>query len=141
MKTKTALDHLSRAFGNLENRLLSEINHLRSLVNLLLPPLYQQHYFAQPQPQLYQPLLIPTSTMQSVPVTATAILPTEETPVDQVQNESPISEQTSNTSINDTQNIRQIDDSTEAIPISTERILEFRPVQKRQNRTKTSILK
>lgn len=139
---------MSRAFGNLENRLLNEINHLKIMLNFLLPPMYQQHYFGQPQPQLYQPLQVPTPSSVT-PATAFAKVPIETTTISQIQNESPMVEESPAIIVNDTLKPNQTNNftknttisnlkSNETISTTTERILEFRPVQKKQNRTKTT---
>lgn len=130
------VDHLSQAFGNLEHRLLNEINHLRAMINLLLPPLYQQHYFAQPKPQLYQPIL-PLST---TPLNSSNDLKSPNEPIDLMQNESPLNISSaidsSATASIDKLNLNQVtttvsmeeDTTTEAI---TEKQLKFKPVQKK----------
>lgn len=117
--------------------MLNEINHLRAMINLLLPPLYQQHYFAQPKPQLYQPLL-PLSTI-SLNATNDS-KPSGES--DQMQNESPINISSamdstaafsSSSSSIDQLNLIEVTtlpmrDTTETI---TEKQLKFKPVQKK----------
>lgn len=137
----TFTDHLSRAFGNLEYRLLHELNQLKAMLNLLLPPMYQnRHYFAQPHPALYQPLEPPlpvaTATTTAKPLTPPSPSINKSTSLaDQVQNESPLAvDSTTHTT----------EASARAEPLTTtsktvdradhvsERILEFRPVPKKQ---------
>lgn len=143
------LDHLSRALGNLENRLLNEINYLRTMINMLLPPLYQQHYFAQSNPKLYEPLESTTTTT----TTTTATTPTSidngilnssnETPEsppllsDEAENQaqpltsSPLTISAASTILN---NLEENTVSDEAVKETmTERQLKFRPVQKKTN--------
>lgn len=102
------------------------------MINLLLPPLYQQQYFAQPKPQLYEP---PLSFPQTSPNSANDFKPSNDT--DQIQNESPINatsyEDNIPISIDPQFNLNEIttlaiDDTTETI---TEKQLEFKPVQKK----------
>lgn len=127
-----SIDHLSQAFANLEHRLLNEINHLRAMINLLLPPLYQQQYFAQPKPQLYQP--IPALSTLSSNSTNGSRSPNES---DQIQNESPVnisSAAGSTTASIDTLNLSQattlsVEDDT--MGATTEKQLKFKPVQKK----------
>lgn len=113
--------------------MLNEINHLRAMINLLLPPLYQQQYFAQPKPQLYQPLL-PFSTIS---INSTND-PKASNDSEQMQNESPINITSivdNVTVANDDQQLKlnkvtplAMEHTTEAI---TEKQLEFKPVQKK----------
>lgn len=153
-------DHLSRAFANLEYRLLNEINHLRAMINLVLPPTYQQQYFAQAQPQLYEPL--PASTPSPSPITETPPKPDDTTKswssmdsTNSVQNESPLAVLYDNvtSSIQDSSKKPQYVDelvsakknsataATTTMPMSTtattttttEKILHFRPVQKKSD--------
>lgn len=109
--------------------MLSELNHMRAMINLLLPPLYQQHYFAQPQPLLYQPIQSQSSNDQSSIPTQTQLGNGTESSVsnltDAIQNESPLS----GLEI-DNQGTTEPLDTFEA---QTEKTLEFRPVQKKQN--------
>lgn len=141
------IDHMSHAFANLEYRLLTEINHLRSMINLLLPPLYQQHYFAQPQPQLYQPLPSPPSntsnvrTVQSIRTDENTQQPPEaNSQSDQIQNESPfavsqtVEISTTSTEMSSTKEVTtySTDESTDATAVPTEKSLEFKPVQKKE---------
>lgn len=126
------LEHLGQAFGNLEHRLLNEINHLRAMINLLLPPLYQQQYFAQPKPQLYQPVL-PTTTISLDSTNHSK--PANES--DQMQNESPINitSTVNNLTVPSGQQ-HQLNEITplaveHAAEASTEKQLEFKPVQKK----------
>lgn len=128
-----SLDHLSRALGNLEHRLLNELNYLRSMINMLLPPLYQQHYFAQPQPQLYQPLPSPPSNSSNSNSAQNSQTSEAVSHVsDQIQNESPYSvsptSPPTSTDVPLTKNTTSAEDSTESI---TEKQLEFKPVQKK----------
>lgn len=95
------------------------------MINLLLPPSYQQHYFAQPKPQLYQPIL-PFSTIS---LNSTNNLKTSNE-TDPMQNESPMN--ISAASI-DQLNLTEattmpMEDTTETI---TEKQLQFKPVQKK----------
>ncbi|XP_031640034.1 uncharacterized protein LOC116352001 [Contarinia nasturtii] len=143
-----ATDHLSRAFGNLEYRLLSEINHLRALINLLLPPLYQQQYFAQPQPQLYQPLpsIHPQSNLSNVvKSTQVAVQPEKTTDdpetssqLDQIQNESPFAvlSNVDNSTDAPIKKSTTINETTEPTNFTNEKHLEFKPVQKKTNERK-----
>lgn len=131
-------DHLSRAFINLESRMLGELNHLRAMINLLLPPLYQQHYVAQVQPQLYQPIQPATPNPPYSPVTRTDSVSVDtesSTPstTDAMQNESPLAGSDGETDTN-TESLAATDDQTE-------RVLEFKPVQKKQNDRIKSIQK
>lgn len=114
---------------------MNELNYLRSMINMLLPPLYQQHYFAQPQPQLYQPLPSPpsnSSNSNSVQSSQTSEAVSHVS--DQIQNESPYSvsptveSPPTSTDVPLTKNTTSIEDSTESI---TEKQLEFKPVQKK----------
>lgn len=124
-------EHLSQALGNLEHRLLNEINHLRAMINLLLPPLYQQHYFAKPKPELYQPFP-PLSTLS---LNSTNIVG-ESNESDQIQNESPTTIKlmmNNATAPIEPLNVSEsatlaTEDTTEPI---TERQLKFKPVQKK----------
>lgn len=125
-------DHLSQAFANLEHRLLNEVNHLRGMINLLLPPLYQQHYFAQPKPQLYQPILPHSTTSLN-----SANDSKSSNASDQLQNGSPTNISSaidSTTASIDKFNVSQVttvpmeEDATAAV---TEKQLQFKPVQKK----------
>lgn len=116
------------------------------MINLLLPPLYQQHYFAQPQPQLYQPVPSPTSnasnvrTVQSIRIDASTQPPEANSQSDQIQNESPfavlqtVEIPTTSTEIPNTKEATtySTEESTEATVVPTEKPLEFKPVQKKE---------
>lgn len=95
------------------------------MINLLLPPLYQQHYVAQPQPELYQP--IRTQISQDLALTQQQLVNITESTTpnssDAMQNESPLSDT----------DVQSITESSEITESQTERILEFKPVQKKQN--------
>lgn len=134
-------EHLSRAFTNLEYRLLTEINHLRSMINMLLPPLYQQHYFAQPQPYLYQPLSMPSTNSTNV-VKSTQVAPSENSSdltendshqSNEIQNESPfaVGNPAASTDTPNQKETTTIQESSEATILPTEKQLEFKPVQKK----------
>lgn len=141
MILKILAEHLSRAFGNLEYRLLNEINHLRTMINMLLPPLYQQHYFAQPQPQLYQPLPSPTTNSTNIVKSTQVASPEKSTEtasesnsnqLNEIQNESPFAIQsTVRTSASSTDTPTTAHESAEATVLPTEKQLEFKPVQKK----------
>lgn len=130
-------DHLSRSFINLENRLLAELNHLRATINLLLPPSYQQHYFAQPNPTLYQPIPTPairdaTSQMyELVNITKSSTTSKVDMPPERMQNESPLSDS----------DIQSTTETIEFPQSETERVLEFRPVHKKQHHSPKSYQK
>lgn len=138
---------MSRAFSNLEQRFLNEINQLKAMLNLLLPLAYQNHFYAQAQPHLYQTLPAPPVSQESKLQPQSNLMPT-----DQIQNESPmavsnsINESTPNeNAINLPKNettkadiipnngvtITSMRPTTERNDLSSERILEFRPVQKK----------
>lgn len=140
-KNVVTTEHLSHAFGNLEYRLLTEINHLRSMINLLLPPLYQQHYFAQPQPKLYQPLPLPstnsTNVVKSMQVSPSAksseVSESSAHQSNEIQNESPFAVATPITSTDTPyqKEVTTVQESNEATILPTEKQLEFKPVQKK----------
>lgn len=100
------------------------------MINLLLPPLYQQHYIAQPKPQLYYPLVSSDSSMTDTN-TSTEFL--TESQADQFQNESPYSISPTMANISLTDHLKQKNSSvsTTENPIEsvTEKQLKFRPVQ------------
>lgn len=127
-------DHLTRSFINLENRLLAELNHLRATINLLLPPLYQQHYFAQPNPTLYQPISSPAtpdaaSQMDESPnITKSSTTSNVDMPSEPMQNERPLSDS----------DIQPTTESIEFPQTETERLLEFKPVHKKQHQSPKS---
>lgn len=121
------------------------------MINLLLPPLYQQHYYAQPQPQLYQPLPSPSSnsstvrTVQSTQFDNRTIPEENSQQSDQIQNESPFAilqnvegpvTSTDTPSLKDTTTIAT-EESFEPTFMPTEKQLEFKPVKKSQERNKT----
>lgn len=102
------------------------------MINLMLPPLYQQHYFAQPQPHLYQSIQIPMKTQTE---NSTEILDTFESN-DSMQNESPMAV------VNSTYESNEKTNGKESFATSTEKMIRFRPVQKKQNNPlKSSTLK
>lgn len=118
---------------------------------MLLPPLYQQHYYAQPQPQLYQPLPSPPSantssshSVQNIVQNAQSSEVTSPEVSDQIQNESPFS--VSQTIENpadskdapDSKNTTTADEPPET---TTERQLEFKPVQKKPSERNKSFPK
>lgn len=121
-------DHLTRSFINLENRLLAELNHLRATINLLLPPLYQQHYFAKSNPTLYQPIPTPitqdaaSQMYESANITKSSTTSKVDMLPERMQNESPLSDS----------NIQPTTESIEFPQTETERALEFKPVHKKQ---------
>lgn len=108
------------------------------MLNILLPTMYQNNYFSQPHPVLYQPLEDPllstkTSTAKPPPTSGGNNIISS---MDQVLNESPLA-------INSTTQVPQASpsmDSTLTTPRLvdrtsghvSERILEFRPVHKKQ---------
>lgn len=105
------------------------------MINLLLPPLYQQHYFAQPQPQLYQPIRLPASqtAFQSENTTRTSFTSeSNASSIDAMQNESPMAVLNAIISAS-TETIDDKLDKIDSFASSTEKILEFRPVQKKPN--------
>lgn len=132
-------DHLTRSFINLENRLLAELNHLRATINLLLPPLYQQHYFANPNPTLYQPIPIPTPTIrdeasqmyESANITKSSTTNKIDMSPEHMQNESPLSDS----------DVQHTTESIEFSPSESERVLEFKPVHKKQHHSTKSYKK
>lgn len=109
------------------------------MINLLLPPLYQQHFFAQPQPQLYHPITAPTqntTNLQSINVTK----PESNSEFsNQMQNESPLiaaqTEDPPNSVEESTFTTGYITEPT------TEKQLEFRPVQKKMSERSKSFQK
>lgn len=135
-------DHLSRAFGNLEYRLLNEINHLKAMLNLILPPPYQQHYFAQPQPQLYESPPTPTTEIPITPEPSTtkawnSIDASVIDSTDSIQNESPLVYQNVTLSTQDSSNKTQPNDDlvvASTMASATEKMLHFRPVQKKTDK-------
>lgn len=137
-------DHLSRAFGSLEYRLLNEINHLKAMLNLILPPPYQQHYFAQPQPQLYQPSPTSTTEIPTTPEPSTtkawnSIDANVVDSTDSIQNESPLVYEnvtlpTPNLSNKKHPNDDLAVETTIATATATEKMLHFRPVQKKSDK-------
>lgn len=105
------------------------------MINLVLPPLYQQHYFAQPQPQLYQPIRLPASQTAFLPenTTQSSITPdSNPSSIDTMQNESPMAVLNANISAL-TEKSNDKPERTDSFATSTEKILEFRPVQKKPN--------
>lgn len=142
------LGHLSRAFSNLEQRLLHEINQLKTLINILVPALYQNHYYAQPYPVLYQPILSETQPITSesttiIPTTESNLNTTSSTPIqtttEEIQNESPNIDITTFSALgNSTEKTIDFEenksiDQTDSKPSPTEKILQFRPVQDQKN--------
>lgn len=115
------------------------------MMNLLLPPLYQQHYYAQPQPQLYQPLPSPPSnsshvkTVQSTRLENRTISEENLQQSDQIQNESPFAvsqtveepETSTDTAISKDATTITIDEPIEPTNMPTEKQLEFKPVLKK----------
>lgn len=112
------------------------------MINLLLPPLYQQHIFAQPQPQLYEPSPeSPSTTVLSKLTNETSQLPEE------VSNRSSSSTlPTIRTFVDrqqsDSSDVKEVttliaEDITEHV---TEKQLKFRPVQKKVNERNKSRL-
>lgn len=120
------------------------------MINLLLPPLYQQHYFAHPNPQLYEPL--PSTTTATTSTTTTTAPPSinaatvnssnetlESPPLQsdeaenraQLHTSSPLTIFTASTISNNSKESTLSDESV--TEIVTERQLKFRPVQKKIN--------
>lgn len=104
------------------------------MINMLLLPMYQQHYFAQAQPQLYQPLPSPPSnSSNSHSVQSSQVSEATSHASDQIQNESPFSVSQSaenpDAALN-SKNSTSAEDSTET---TTEKQLEFKLVRKKPN--------
>lgn len=118
------------------------------MINLLLPPLYQQHYFAQPQPQLYQPLLSTKPSSNSTNViksTQVAVQPEKNADAsesssqsDQIQNESPFAVLSNAENSTTTPIQKTTSETTEPINFTNEKQLEFKPVLKKQHERKKS---
>lgn len=124
------------------------------MINLLLPPSYQQHYYAQPQPQLYEPLPSPPSLNSTNVVKSTQISQLQKNTTeseknlqsDQIQNESPLAILSEDDPINSIDPTIQKDattssfvQSTESTILTTEKSLEFKPLHKKlSERRKTT---
>lgn len=139
--------------------MLNEINQLKAMLNVLLPPIYQNNFFAHPQPYLYEAITEPTlpiaaTTQRTVSQqTASSTQPNVEqtTPasaVERMQNESPLAVLNNETNafkyanessadLNVTTPSFEWDTKPFDTDSSTERVLEFRPVEKKiANRSK-----
>lgn len=103
------------------------------MINLLLPPLYQQHTFAQPQPQLYEPLPPPaTPSVNTISLrSANETMDASSQSLERIQSESPSILPTMSPSVANLQSDNQTTDDV-AEPV-TEKQLKFRPVQKKIN--------
>lgn len=119
------------------------------MINMVLPPPYQQHYFAQPQPHLYQPLQkTPAPTTTAAPIKSDDSTKSwksiDENAADStnpIQNESPSAVLYDNNtkspqgSSEKEQWLDELATTTTTIPTTiattTEKLLHFRPVQKK----------
>lgn len=109
---------------------MHELNQLKALINILVPQIYQNHYYTQPSPTLYEPFLAPKisnkspATTEKTVITTTPFITTSTSDDDQLQNESPFVDNTENI-INAT---TIMPNSLRNTTMSKDRILQFHPV-------------